>query len=175
MVYDRQAQATAVLEAMNKFPVLAGRTTMFQAEYIVDALNALRDKANPEDKLTVEVGKSYINASGDIIEIIRMHRKGETRFGKVLQCDTYETYNGNYKFTSDGQVISGVRHNRLMDRAQSVKKGDVYGYHWPDGQSVGWYIVTDVTAKDYGITWSNDATMRIRYGCPLNYDAIRVS
>lgn len=50
--------------------------------------------------------------------------------------------------------------------------GHSYEYAWPDGKSVGKYVVTDTSVDDYGITWSNGASLRIRFNTPLHLGSV---
>jgi hypothetical protein len=120
-------------------------------------------------KVKMGVSKAFINNSGVLVEIVSARN--------VNINPIFKDSNGNeYDFTGMS-ITQRDEENRfdIQDKAMKVGVGDVYDFHWKDRQSVGRYCVTAVDDKGYEIIWSNSVANRIQYGCPLNYDAKRVS
>lgn len=72
----RKARITAIFEAMNNFPVLAGRATERQAEFILDALDKIADTSITE----LEIGKSYITKTNEVVKIVSRVRHDDPNF-----------------------------------------------------------------------------------------------
>lgn len=130
--------------------------------------------------LKIEVNGIYTNAAGLIIKIIK--RKIRPRSWTDKSFDHYFVDENGLRYQPNGFSLKGREGGLLprvmrtiTDRAQEVKVGETYEYHWPDKKSVGVYTVIEVDLKGYKIRWSNDAELYIQYGCPLNYDSVKIS
>jgi hypothetical protein len=114
--------------------------------------------------LVLKAGNSYTNIAGALVELIASSNH------EGLFVDT----NG-IRYDALGKSLSSDFKLDLRDPALKVAVGETYEFHWKDGCSVGRYVVTAVDDRGYDIVWSNSATLRINYGCPLNYESKRIA
>lgn len=131
-----------------------------------------------EGRVPLEVGKSYINKLG---RLVTLKEKRVAPSGWNTWFDFYFIDTDGQRYYPDGSALKGVRSGlksrdmrRLVDRALAVEIDAEYTIKWPDG-GISRYQVLGTGPKGYEIRWSNGGLHFIQYGCPNNYNSVKVS
>lgn len=136
----------------------------------------------PNPELDLRVDCFYVNVAGLLVKLVK--RKVRPRSWTDKSFDHYFVDQSGQRYLPNGIALKGSQGGLLprvmrsiTDRAQEVQIGEIYEYYWADKASVGVYTVIDISSKGYKARWDNDFKVEtdIRWGCPLNYDAVKIN